>query len=241
MCVSARSGWRDYALRSLSKLKAQTGIDGFWLDSHWNFGLEPVNYAEAAPTPQFGDFLKMQAKLERMGSFILVESRQCPFGVPAHGPPVPFSELGLVPGVAHACYKTSPMVCATAKAHQTLTKIGYFRLLAFKATPIMFFHKALREDTPFRAEVVYANRAYAAVHELMDRAHRLPEDKGVEWVDRESGKRVLWAFDHMNAKLGAEGAIVEAVSGKVVAQGRGTVKLDARKVYVASDRVALGP
>ena len=168
-CVSARSGWRGYVLRALKRLKEKARVDGFWLDSHWNFGLEPINYAESPPVPQFDDFLRPQAELERS-----------PFGLPAQGPEVRFSELGDYPKIARFCYKTSPMVCAKRRAHETLTKIGYFKLLAFKATPIIFFHDLLASGTPFKEEVVYANRAFLKVHDLMDRARLLPGGGGVE-------------------------------------------------------------
>jgi len=232
VCLSARSGWGDYALRALRTLRDKTGVDGFWLDSHWNFGLEPINYAERTPVPQFDRFVEMEAELMRMGYFLIVESRRSPFGLSGQGADMTFSELAEYPRVARFCYKTSPMVCATKRARETLAQIGYFKLLSFKATPIIFFHDALLDDTPFRAEVARANKAYNRVHDLMDIAHILPDDAGVEWFDRETRKRVIWTFRGMKFRLERGETVSDVLSGKIIARTAGEVPLPARGTFL---------
>lgn len=227
-CVSALTGWADYVRTRLRALNKETGLDGFWLDSYWNFGLEPIQYA-GEPAPQFEAYLRLQRDLEQMGYECLVEAHSSPFGLPAHGFPFPLSELA---GRERVGYKTSPFITATAEHTLDLPKVDYFALLANKCTPILFFHPLMRQEpsTWFREMVRRANEAYNAMHGLMDVRRGSPDGSWVEWRDAETGQRVVFALRDCDFPLAA-GRAADVLSGAVSASAHGKVTLRAHHVY----------
>lgn len=204
------AGWMEYALERYRAVRDATGLDCLWLDSYHNYTLGPRFTSNRIAIEQARDLFAYHGELSRMGYRIYTEATGT-IGVPAPGLPVAddASERPALPDPTTR-YRLSSHLGSAAAQEAVLEPGYYFRLLANQAPPMVSW-LVLRERPEVHEEIARCNRAYTAVVEHMVRRTTLPDSRGVEWLDPETGTRVLFAYTAAN-HLCEEGTQVRDVT-----------------------------
>ena len=102
-CVSSNLDFKNpearrYYIEAHKRIIADTGLDGYFIDSFYNLFYMPVDYKTGHPRTMWREALQVMKELEDAGAGFYIESFG-PFGQPQHGHPSSYH-----PGVAFICY-----------------------------------------------------------------------------------------------------------------------------------------
>lgn len=215
--VSLRTAAFDYAVGAYRRIRAATGIDGFWMDSYCTFGVL-TDFARGHPLPQLDRTMALQRKLFEAGYRRLQIEACGPAGLSSggHAGRAGIRELAQHPEGAYrfAC----PIL---AKPDYSLGV--YFRCLANKCCPRFLPREVAQtlEQRNYRSDwprIAAINRAYMRALPYMKRRHLLGE-RGVLWTD-DGGHEVLWAYEELAWTAPAGGRAVELMEGGPPATGK---------------------
>ncbi len=196
--VSLRTTAFDYAVGAYRRIRAATGLDGFWMDSYCTFGML-TDFAHGHPLPQLDRTMALQRKLFEAGYWRLQIEACGPTGLSSggHGSTAGIPELAERPEGAYR------FVCPTVRKLDYGVDV-YFRCLANKCCPRFLpgeLAQALEQEN-YRSDwprIAAINKAYMKALPHM-RRRRLLGERGVLWTDA-AGHEVLWAYQEFRWSL----------------------------------------
>jgi hypothetical protein len=215
--TSLYSGFWDYALGSLRKLRQETGLDGLFFDTFSGTGMDPINYGDKKHPTQVLKTIEFLKELQKMGYKALSIEAYGPFGLPLTGaaPRVLDETMFWV-----SSYKTCLVVKgrglfffrrrfkhfeqdirrkrALKRLLRGLFKEGYyFKSLANKG-PFALPWYLFKNFPQFRKEVGRLNHIYTKLYQLMQYRYLICDEAGdkiaILWKDKDHKHRVLFAL-----------------------------------------------
>jgi len=224
---------REYYVNRHVDIIKETGLDGYFIDSHYNLFFMPVNFKTGHPRTSWKESLwTMREIQDRSGGEWSIESFG-PFGMNIHGHSDAYDMENIF-----ACYTVgvgNNYVTVPVPGAQTDKNSGHdvhyvFYQLAYKS-PIScpLFIDGVRIDEVFTDEHKLILEKY---HELVDtemERRYIQEDNSAVLYHNEAGnKTYIWNFAEREAVL--KGDITDLMTGeKIVA---GNVKLLPRHIYM---------
>lgn len=220
-CVSSNLDFknpeaRKYWVEAHRKILAETGVDGYFIDSFYNLFFMPVDYKTGHPRTHWREALGVMKELQDAGAGWYIESFG-PFGQPNHGHPSAYG-----PACTFICYyvgygndyTTVPVPGTTTSKNIRHEAAFLYYQLAHKAPPCGFplFIDGKRIDEVYGPE---HRRALAEYHELLPKMHRryLQEDGlSVVWHDTRGKEALVWNFTARSVAL--PGTVTDLTVGR---------------------------
>jgi len=212
---------RRYWIDAHKKIVEETGLDGYYIDSHYNLFFMPVNFKTGHPRTSWRESLQVMKELQDAGVEWIIESFG-PFGMPGHGHSDTY-DLGR----AFICYHvglgnnavTVPVPGMETDRNTCHDPEFIYYLLAHKVPcgPPLFID-GKRIDEVYGPEHRRILREY---HELLPQMHRrfLQEDgQSVVWHNRSGDRALLWNFTAREAVL--PGEVTDLTTGKILASAK---------------------
>jgi len=195
---------RKYWVDAHKKIKDETGVDGFYIDSHYNLFFMPVNFKTGHPRTSWRESLEVMKELQDHGVEWYIESFG-PFGQPGHGHHATYTidkaficyYVGLGDGSA-----TVPVPGISTDKNVKHDAAFIYYQLAHKvpcALPLMIEKK--RIDEVYGAEHRRILREYHDLLPLMHKRYLQEDGLGVIWHDREGKRALLWNIVARKVKL----------------------------------------
>ncbi len=222
---------RRYWIDAHKKIRKETGLDGFYIDSHYNLFFMPVNYKTGHPRTSWRESLEVMKELQDAGVEWQIESFG-PFGQPGHGHSDSYDI-----GKAFICYHvglgnnsvTVPVPGMETSKNTCHDPEFIYYILAHKIPcTVPLFIDGKRIDEVYGEEHRRILREY---HELLPQMHRrfLQEDgKSVLWHDAKGKQALLWNFANREAAL--PGRVTDLTTGRKLPEAK-RYKLQARHTY----------
>ncbi|HUS57961.1 MAG TPA: hypothetical protein VM141_04840 [Planctomycetota bacterium] len=254
-CGRMRSKYADYLLESISRIRAETGLDAIFWDSYQNMGATCVDWQAPDKAPQAEEIWRFQAALQKLG----FTGQRCEtvtiFGITNVGMygfdnepdglwrlrrrswsttlrnDDMFAWLDASPGF----FSDNP--CADGR----LTPDKYFWMVGHRAVPCLDArpwgaeHRGVKLPPPSlpggnnAEEYARVNHLYLAALPHMERLRLTEGGKYTLWLDEHNQPSVIWAFE--DAKHAYVGRATDLESGETT-QAKGTLTLLAGRVYL---------
>jgi hypothetical protein len=205
---------RRYWIDAHKTIIAETGLDGFYIDSFYNLFFMPVNFKTGHPRTSWREALGVMKELQDAGAEWMIESFG-PFGHPGHGHPDSYDA-----GNIFICYLVglgNNTVTVPVPGSETTKNEGhdpgyiYYQLAHKVPCKLPLYIDGQRIDEVFGDEHRRILREY---HELLPAMHRRylqADGQGVLWHDREGTQALLWNFTDRDAAL--PGTVTDLTAG----------------------------
>lgn len=224
----------EYWVESHRKIAAESGLDGYFLDSFYNLFFMPVDYCSGHPKTVWRSGLRALKSLQDSGIGWYIESFG-PFGQPQHGHPAEYN-----PANIHLCYYvgmgngyTTVPVPGTVSTENIGHQPQYlFWQLAHKSPiGVPLFIEGKRVDEVYLDEHRRVIREY---HERLPQMHRRylqPDGLGVLWHD--AAGKVATLFNFKARTVALPGKVTDLSTGKILPKAK-AYKLAATHTYAVT-------
>ena len=222
---------RKYWVEAHRKIVKESGLDGYFIDSHYNLFFMPVNYKTGKPQTSWKESLQILKELQDDGVGWYIESFG-PFGANCHG-----HHASYTPDKMFICYyvglgdgsATVPVPgINTNKNYKHDAAFVYYQLAHKVPPPVPCFIDGVRIDKIYGDDHRRALREY---HELLPDMHKryLQEDGlAVAWHNVAGDRAIVWNFADRNVKL--PGTVTDVSSGKKLPRAD-RYQLEASRTY----------
>jgi hypothetical protein len=222
---------REYWIGCHKKIHDETGLDGYFIDSHYNLFFMPVNFKSGHPQTSWRESLQVMKELQDHGVEWIIESFG-PFGQPGHGHPDSYDAEHIF-----ICYHVgmgNNTVTVPVPGVETDKNDGhdpayiYYQLAHKVPCKLPLFIDGKRIDEVYTEE---HRRILAEYHECLPDMHRrfLQEDgKAVLWHNRAGDRALVWNFAEREVTLNGR---VEDISAGGVLDSSGPITLKAGHTY----------
>lgn len=209
--LNMSTGASDYLYGKVERLAKSIGLGGLIVGRYPIFGVMPVNYGEKEVVPQFPDILNTLAKVQRL--VITATDGHSPFGLSSW---TLRQSLKSLRGMEFAFYNASFEVNIDVFNKGELDVEQYFRILANKValTFVWSGDKSLDEYLP--PEVKMINRGFEQIQKMMQIRILLPEERGVEWKNRDNEDSIICAFEEFDCQVDISREVVDLITGDKV-------------------------
>jgi len=252
-----RSGFRDYLLNAIKKIKDETGLDAIFWDSYQNTGLTNIEWGRPDKAPHAEEVWRLQAELQKYGMHHRCETVTI-FGITnvgmyafegddknwsfrrrdwSHTPKNDdaFVWLDCSPAFfneeAFTADKFSPKHYFWFMGHRSVPTFGVRPWgPEYKGKPVAAPYLPGRD---LAEEYGRCNHLY---HTALPHMHRLRLTEGGKytlWLGENNQPSVIWAFE--NAEAPYTGAVTDIETGREF-RVEGELKLEAGKVYLLGER-----
>ncbi len=182
----------EWVIGRLKKVMEEGGVDGYFLDSHVDSLLEPIDASDGTYTPQFEQGVRFTVELQKHCKYLCAES-QSPFALIQVGNGI--AGMKPVEGLEYINYDRHFGAIDYLTSKDWLD--GYYRNYAYGGnTPFSFriFDKVMADRKWFDS-IRQTHLDTMAARPYMAKRRLLPGDPGVEWTSADRRHVVYFSFE----------------------------------------------
>lgn len=222
---------RQYFIDTHRKIVEETGLEGYYIDSHYNLFFMPVNYKTGHPTTMWRESLWVMKELQDAGVEWMIESFG-PFGQPGHGHADSYDI-----SKAFICYHVglgNNAVTVPVPGMETTKNTChdpafiYYQLAHKVPCALPLFIDGRRIDEVYGETHRRILREYHALLPFMHTRYLQEDGRAVLWHDSDGIQGLLWNFTDREVAL--PGDIINVTTGEKLPQSA-SYRLEALHTY----------